>query len=84
MLDRTSTPPRVSLGAAITLSLALTFALAGCAAVAGLPCEAGERVAISELLYFGTAKPGGAVSDAEWDSFLQDSVSPRFGQGFSH
>ncbi len=75
---------RVSMVARSVLHVALTCALAGCAAVSGPPCTATERVAISEWLYFGTAKPGGVVSDAEWDAFLRDSVSPRFAQGFTH
>jgi len=35
-------------------------------------------------LYFGRSIPGGGiVSDEEWNSFLADTVSPRFPDGFT-
>lgn len=34
-------------------------------------------------LYFGMDKPGGAVTDEEWDKFLADEVTPRFPAGFT-
>jgi hypothetical protein len=35
-------------------------------------------------LFFGTAKPdGSAVSEAEWQKFLADEVTPRFPDGFT-
>jgi hypothetical protein len=38
----------------------------------------------SDTLYFGTNKVhGGVVSDAEWQQFLRDVVTPRF-PGFTH
>jgi uncharacterized protein DUF3574 len=38
----------------------------------------------SDTLYFGTNKQhGGVVSDAEWQQFLTDVVTPRF-PGFTH
>jgi hypothetical protein len=38
-----------------------------------------------DTLYFGTQKPGGdpPVSDAEWQQFLADVVTPRFPDGFT-
>ncbi|WP_244222943.1 DUF3574 domain-containing protein [Cupriavidus lacunae] len=77
-------PPRCFRDAiAVALPLALTFALSGCAAVSGPVCAAGEERAVSELMYFGMAKPDGVVSASEWDAFLQGSVTPRFAQGFT-
>jgi Protein of unknown function (DUF3574) len=39
---------------------------------------------ISERLYFGRSIPGGgAVSDAEWDAFVRDVVTPRFPAGLT-
>jgi hypothetical protein len=38
---------------------------------------------ISEALYFGTDKPDGMVTAEDWESFLNDSVTPRFPQGLS-
>jgi Protein of unknown function (DUF3574) len=37
-----------------------------------------------DTLYFGTQKPDGVVvSDAEWQQFLADVVTPRFPDGFT-
>ena len=39
---------------------------------------------IRDMLYFGRNKPsGGQVTDAEWDSFLTDFVTPRFPGGLT-
>lgn len=46
-------------------------------------CAPGEQEAISDLLYFGTAKPGGSVSLKEWSDFLWSVVTPRFPEGFT-
>ncbi|SPC09890.1 DUF3574 domain-containing protein [Cupriavidus oxalaticus] len=70
-------------GNAIVIALALAFPLSGCVAVPAPACAAGEQAAIGERLYFGMAKPGGTVSEAEWDAFVQDSVAPRFPDGFT-
>lgn len=67
----------------MALPLALAFALSGCAAMSGPACTASEERAVSELMYFGTAKPDGVVSVSEWEAFLQASVTPRFAQGFT-
>ncbi|MCY1222538.1 hypothetical protein D9M68_527780 [compost metagenome] len=67
----------------LTIALALAFALSGCAAIPAPACAAGEQSAIGELIYFGMARPGGTVSEAEWDAFVQDSVVPRFPDGFT-
>ncbi len=38
----------------------------------------------SELLYFGTNKAsGGTVTDVEWQSFLNEEITPRFPDGLS-
>ncbi len=31
-----------------------------------------------DTLYFGTARPGGVVSDAEWKGFVEEVITPRF------
>ena len=38
---------------------------------------------MNDTLYFGTSKPGAAVSVAEWSDFLWSVVTPRFPQGFT-
>jgi hypothetical protein len=61
----------------------LAALLAGCSTVREPACAAGEQRAVSELLYFGTAKPAGVVSAEEWSVFLGNVVTPRFPQGLS-
>jgi len=61
----------------------LAAILAGCSTVREPVCAAGEQRAVSELLYFGTAKTTGVVSMEEWSAFLGNVVTPRFPQGLS-
>jgi hypothetical protein len=58
--------------------------LAGCAQVDRAACAPGERSTVSDLLYFGMAKPtGGVVTDTEWAEFLRTTVTPRFPAGLT-
>ena len=61
----------------------LALTLSACATVPAPRCAAGEKPSINELIYFGTEKPGGTVSDAEWAAFLRDVVTPRFPDGLT-
>lgn len=48
-----------------------------CAGLRGAPM-------ISVMLYFGRGTPGQAgISDAAWQQFLRDEVTPRFPDGFT-
>jgi hypothetical protein len=39
---------------------------------------------VRDVVYFGRNRPeGGTVSDAEWQAFLDQVVTPRFPAGFS-
>lgn len=67
----------------IVLHIALAVTLAGCAAAPAPRCGAGEQLLVSELLYFGTEKPGGVVTAEEWSGFLQEVVTPRFPEGLT-
>jgi hypothetical protein len=62
--------------------LAAALLVAGCASIVE-PCPAGSEAAVSDVLYFGTARPGGVVSAAEWSAFLREEVTPRFPSGFT-
>ncbi len=54
------------------------------APVPTLSCAAGDTVLVRETLYFGRNRPdGGTVSDAEWQRFLSEVVTPRFPQGLT-
>jgi len=66
----------------LAAAFAAAHLVAGCASMAPATCRDGE-LAASDLLYFGTAKPDGAVSAAEWSDFLRDVVTPRFPAGLT-
>ena len=66
-----------------TLVVALALALGACASAQGPACRAGERRAAVESLYFGTARPGGVVSESEWKEFVNQVATPRFPQGLT-
>lgn len=61
---------------------AIAASLCACAAVEPA-CPAGLAPAASDVLYFGTARPDGEVTAADWDAFLRDAVTPRFPDGFT-
>lgn len=46
-------------------------------------CGPGQQQNISETLYFGTGMTDGQVSNVEWQSFVDDVITPRFPQGLS-
>jgi Protein of unknown function (DUF3574) len=48
-----------------------------------LRCSPGETRTIVESLYFGTHKPGGEVTPAEWNAFLAEVVTSRFPDGLT-
>ena len=60
-------------------------ALFACAAPGqSLVCSAPLKPAAEVNLYFGRDKPtGGEVSDAEWSTFLADTVTPQFPSGLT-
>ena len=64
-------------------SLLLATALAsGCAGMPGPACGSGQQ-AVTEMLYFGTDSPDGPVSDAQWQAFVEEVVTPRFPEGMT-
>jgi hypothetical protein len=74
--------------------MGLTLAIAAAAACAAGPspmpaapaarCEPGDSSLVREVLYFGRNRPsGGVVSDAEWQGFLDQVVTPRFPAGLT-
>ena len=47
-------------------------------------CEAGDTALVRDVLYFGRNRPdGGQVSDADWQAFLDEVVTPRFPGGLT-
>lgn len=57
--------------------------LNACALHPEYPCALSAQAAVEDVLYFGTARPDGAVSGAEWEAFLREVVTPRFPQGLT-
>lgn len=69
---------------ALTVSVVLASLLSACATPSPPVCAPGQQPMVNELLYFGTSKPGGGtVSAAEWQAFVDDTVTPRFPAGLS-
>jgi hypothetical protein len=56
--------------------------MSGCAASVPL-CPDGQTLMTGESLYFGTAWRGGTVTALDWQNFLDETISPRFPEGFS-
>ena len=48
-----------------------------------MSCSSEGRLAVQELLYFGTETPSGHVTPEAWAQFLSETVTPRFSEGLS-
>lgn len=59
-----------------TVILAALLALSACA---GLKPQAW----VQDSLYFGLSRPSGVVSPAEWQSFVDQEITPRFPDGLT-
>ncbi|WP_422566326.1 DUF3574 domain-containing protein [Ideonella sp.] len=70
-------------GLACHVVLVSTLALTACASAPQAVCQAGQTAQVQEWLYFGLARPGGQVTPAEWQAFLEAIVTPRFPQGLT-
>jgi hypothetical protein len=66
-----------------TCAALLLMSLAGCGTMNITPCKGDERLAVQELLYFGTETPSGHVTPEAWAQFLSETVTPRFSEGLS-
>ncbi|MEK9140823.1 MAG: DUF3574 domain-containing protein, partial [Nitrospirota bacterium] len=64
-------------------ALFLLVSLVGCGAMNANQCSGDGRMAMQELLYFGTDTPSGHVTPEEWAQFLSETVAPRFPEGLS-
>ncbi len=82
--------PRASRFRLGALLACVVVANTGCAGRSGerltpsISCELGDSALVRDVVYFGRNKPvGGSVSDAEWQSFLTEVVTPRFPDGLT-
>jgi hypothetical protein len=64
--------------------------IAGCAgraspsATPSPSCAVGDTALVKDVLYFGRNRPGGgAVTDEEWQTFLDQVITPRFPAGLT-
>ena len=48
-----------------------------------LDCGAKSTAQVRTTLYFGLARPKGAVTELEWQLFLRDEVTKRFPEGLT-
>jgi hypothetical protein len=47
-------------------------------------CAVGDTALVRDVVYFGRNRPGGGtVSDADWQRFLDEVVTPRFPSGLT-
>jgi hypothetical protein len=60
----------------ITLIFCATVLLVGCAALS-------KGAWVQDTLYFGLTRPGGTVSEEEWQGFVDAEVTPRFPDGMT-
>ncbi|MGH8079586.1 MAG: DUF3574 domain-containing protein [Lysobacter sp.] len=71
----------------VLLPAVLVCALTACASLAPLPVKPGDPSACSERrqdrVLFGMNSPDGPVSEAQWQSFLAEVVTPRFPAGLT-
>ncbi len=71
--------------AALKLSGAIVVlaSLCACASLQMPACGGSGTRAIEDTLYFGSARPRGEVTEADWSEFLRGIVTPRFPQGLT-
>ena len=43
----------------------------------------GGTAQVQDTLYFGMSKKDGVVTDAEWQSFVDEAITPRFPDGLT-
>jgi len=63
----------------------LLLLLAGCQTPSNGPTsQPGYAAGISTMLFFGLSRPDGSfITDADFDSFIEHEITPRFPDGFT-
>ena len=68
----------------VAAAFLVSVTVLGCAAFPQSTCPADLKPMTSAELYFGRSIPGGGVvSDADWQRFLDEEVTPRFPNGLT-
>lgn len=57
--------------------------ISACASLPATNCKSGQKVAVHNTIYFGTGKKDGYVTQDEWSTFLNATVTPRFPEGLT-
>jgi hypothetical protein len=80
-------PPAVPIPSTTAALLGVLLAVAGCAAPGDVVCSPAETArgcALVTQLFLGRARAdGGRIGAAEWDAFLDESVTPLFPAGLT-
>jgi len=64
-------------------ALVLTALMSACGMLTVPRCPAGQEAQVVDSLYFGTTRPGGAVTADDWARFIADEATPRFPAGLT-
>jgi len=51
--------------------------IGSCASVPANNCKPGQEVVVHDSIYFGTGKKEGYVTQEEWSTFLDATVTPQ-------
>lgn len=66
------------------MAIALALSLTACSVFPDTSCPAGLTPMTQTQLFFGLSIPaGGEVSEAEWQRFVDDEITPRFPDGLT-
>ena len=69
---------------ALLLSFAVIATILGCSGESSAECPEGMDAFVSYQLFMGRSMPDGNVaSDADWNRFLAETVTPRFPDGLT-
>jgi hypothetical protein len=63
--------------------LGLALGLAACAAIPPAPIDETGPIAVADRLYLGGSSPMGPVTDADWERFVGEVVTPLFPDGLT-
>jgi hypothetical protein len=66
-----------------SLFLSLFLTIHSCSEQPALECPEGLEPFHQVTLYFGLSSPDGTISASDWQSYLEDVVTPHFPEGFT-
>jgi hypothetical protein len=67
----------------VAVAVVVLCGAGACTVPAPGTCPAGLSPVIEADLFFGRSMPGGTVSDADWQHFVDEEVASRFPYGFT-